>query len=135
GAGEDLPGPLGMGRPGRTNKHHSATGGGGNAGALGARRLLLLTDVAGVLDGDGTLIERLTVRQAADLIRDGVARGGMIPKLMTAMEAVVAGAEGAVILDGRMPHGLLLELFTPEGAGTLITPDRPGVSGDDAPHP
>lgn len=125
--------PIGLGRDGSTYNINADTAAGGIAAALHARRLLLLTDVAGVLDDQGKLIERLTIKEAAGLIRDGVARGGMIPKLMTAMEAVVAGAEGSVILDGRMPHGMLLELFTPEGAGTLITPDVTGADNPPAP--
>ncbi len=124
--------PIGLGRGGETFNINADTAAGAIAAALGARRLLLLTDVPGVLGSDSRLIERLTVAQAGTLIREGVVKGGMIPKLTTAMEAVAAGAEGAVILDGRMPHGLLVELFTSAGAGTLIapeqTPPEPGLS-------
>lgn len=113
--------PIGLGRGGETFNINADTAAGSIASALGARRLLLLTDVPGVLDKEGRLIERLSLDHAKQLIEDGVATGGMIPKLSTAIDAVEAGAEGVVILDGRMPHGLLLELFTPEGAGTLIS--------------
>jgi acetylglutamate kinase len=85
-----------------------------------AARLLLLTDVEGVLDSDGKLIPHLTVAEARALIADGTISGGMIPKIETAIEAVEAGVSGAVILDGRIPHVLLLELFTEHGAGTMI---------------
>jgi acetylglutamate kinase len=86
-----------------------------------AERLILLTDVEGVLDGDKKLIPRLTVAEARDLIKGGTISGGMIPKIETAIDAVLAGVHAAVILDGRIPHVLLLELFTEHGAGTLIT--------------
>ena len=90
------------------------------AGALKAKRMLLLTDVAGVLDGAGELIRQLTVTEAKAAISGGVATGGMIPKLETAMAAVQAGVEAVVILDGRRPHAMLVELFTEHGAGTLV---------------
>jgi acetylglutamate kinase len=93
------------------------------AGALKAERLVLLTDVEGVLDQDKKLIPRLSVREARGLIADGTIFGGMIPKIQTAIDAVEAGVHAAVILDGRIPHVLLLELFTEHGAGTLITAD------------
>jgi len=86
-----------------------------------AERLILLTDVEGVLDQDGKLIPRLTLSEARTLIADGTIKGGMIPKIETAIEAVESGVSAAVILDGRIPHVLLLELFTEHGAGTLIT--------------
>jgi acetylglutamate kinase len=87
---------------------------------LKAKRMLLLTDVAGVLDKDGELIRQLTVAEARHAITDGVATGGMIPKLETAIHAVEAGVEAVVILDGRRPHAMLVELFTEHGAGTLV---------------
>ena len=90
------------------------------AGAIAAERLVLLTDVAGVLGRDGKLIPHLTVAEARALIADGTISGGMIPKVETALEAVEQGVKAAVILDGRAPHALLLELFTEHGAGTLI---------------
>jgi len=90
------------------------------AGALSAKRMLLLTDVPGVLDANGELIRQITVAGARQLIADGVAKGGMIPKLETAIAAVEAGVGAVVILDGRRPHAMLVELFTEHGAGTLI---------------
>ena len=90
------------------------------AGALNAKRMLLLTDVAGVLDANGALMRQMSVAQARAAIDDGVATGGMIPKLETAIAAVQAGVEAVVIMDGRRPHALLVELFTEHGAGTLI---------------
>jgi acetylglutamate kinase len=86
-----------------------------------AARLLLLTDVEGVLDREGKLIPRLSIAEARALIGDEIISGGMIPKIETAIEAVEAGVRAAVILDGRIPHVLLLELFTEHGAGTMIT--------------
>lgn len=90
------------------------------AGALGASRLMLMTDVEGVLDADKNLLTDLSLRRVEALIADGTANGGMIPKLETAMDAVKAGVEAVVVLDGRRSHGLLVELFTDVGAGTLI---------------
>ena len=90
------------------------------ASALGASRLMLLTDIEGVMDGDGNILTDLSNQDAAKLIDDGIAKGGMIPKLTTAMNAVENGVEAVVILDGRRAHGLLVELFTDMGAGTLI---------------
>ena len=113
--------PIGFGPNGETFNVNADTAAGAIAAAVGARRLLLLTDVAGVLDGDGKLIHKLTTAEAGALIDSGVAKGGMIPKLKTAMDAVEGGAGGAVILDGRAPHGMLAELFTAQGAGTLVT--------------
>lgn len=91
------------------------------AGAVDAKRLLLLTDVPGVLDKDGNLIEQLTVEEARGLIADGTITGGMIPKVETCIYAVERGVEGVVILDGKTPHACLIELLTEGGAGTLIT--------------
>jgi acetylglutamate kinase len=90
------------------------------AGALKAKRLLLLTDVPGVLDKSKTLIKQLSTEQARQLIADGTIAGGMIPKVETCIDAVERGVEGVVILDGKVPHAVLLELFTELGAGTLI---------------
>jgi acetylglutamate kinase len=83
----------------------------------------MLTDVAGVLDSDGELITHLSVSDANKLLKQGTIHGGMIPKVETCLEAIKSGVEGAVIIDGRVPHALLLELFTEHGAGTLIEPD------------
>ncbi|WP_348520752.1 acetylglutamate kinase [Algimonas ampicilliniresistens] len=90
------------------------------AAALGASRLMLMTDVEGVMDKDKRLLTDLSRQDVQTLIDDGTAQGGMIPKLTTAMDAVAGGVEAVVILDGRRAHGLLVELFTDEGAGTLI---------------
>jgi len=113
--------PIGVGRKGETFNINADTVAGAVAGALKAERLVLLTDVEGVLDQDKKLIPRLTVSEARNLISDGTISGGMIPKIQTAIDAVEGGVNAAVILDGRIPHVLLLELFTEHGAGTLIT--------------
>ena len=113
--------PVGVGTRGETYNINADTVAGAVAGALNAERLVLLTDVEGVLDKDKKLVPRLTVREARDLIADGTISGGMIPKIQTAIDAVESGVKAAVILDGRIPHVLLLELFTEHGAGTLIT--------------
>ena len=90
------------------------------AGALRAMGMLLLTDVRGVLDANGDLIRQMTLAEAREAIASGVATGGMIPKLETAIAAVESGVEAVVILDGRRPHAMLTELFTEHGSGTLI---------------
>lgn len=113
--------PIGVGLKGETFNINADTVAGSVAGAMSAARLLLLTDVEGVLDKDGKLIPRLTVAEARELIEDGTISGGMIPKVQTVIDAVEAGVHAAVILDGRIPHVLLLELFTEHGAGTMIT--------------
>jgi len=113
--------PVGVGRHGESYNINADTVAGAVAGAMQAERLVLLTDVEGVLDKDGKLIQRLTLGEARARIADGTIKGGMIPKIETAIEAVESGVSAAVILDGRIPHVLLLELFTQHGAGTLIT--------------
>jgi acetylglutamate kinase len=113
--------PVGVGRDGESYNINADTAAGAVAGAMGAERLILLTDVEGVLDKDGKLIPKLTLSEARTLIADGTIKGGMIPKIETAIDAVESGVSAAVILDGRIPHVLLLELFTEHGAGTLIT--------------
>ena len=113
--------PIGVGPKGETFNINADTVAGAVACALNAERLILLTDVEGVLDQDKKLISRLTVSEARGLIADGTISGGMIPKIQTAIDAVEGGVHAAVILDGRIPHVLLLELFTEHGAGTLIT--------------
>jgi acetylglutamate kinase len=112
--------PVGVGPDGQNFNINADTAAGAVAAALKAKRVLFLTDVAGVLDKSGALIKQLTCAEARGLIDDGTAQGGMIPKLETAMQAVEKGAEAAVILDGRKPHALLMELFTEHGAGTLV---------------
>jgi acetylglutamate kinase len=113
--------PIGVGPKGETFNINADTVSGAIAGALKAERLILLTDVEGVLDQEKKLIPRLSVREARALIADGTISGGMIPKIQTAIDAVESGVNATVILDGRIPHVLLLELFTEHGAGTLIT--------------
>jgi acetylglutamate kinase len=113
--------PVGVGRHGETFNINADTVAGSVAGAVNAERLVLLTDVEGVLDQEGKLISRLSLGEARALIADGTISGGMIPKIQTAIDAVEGGVNAAVILDGRIPHVLLLELFTQHGAGTLIT--------------
>ncbi|HEY8874144.1 MAG TPA: acetylglutamate kinase [Stellaceae bacterium] len=111
--------PIGIGADGETYNINADTVAGAVAAAVKARRFLLLTDVDGVLDADKRLITELTAGEARRLIADGTISGGMIPKVETCLAAVEGGVEAAVIVDGRVPHAILLELFT-EGAGTLI---------------
>lgn len=112
--------PVGVGRQGETYNVNADTAAGAVAAALKAERLLLLTDVEGVKDRDGDVITDLSPEQCQRLIEDGVIAGGMIPKVRTALDAVEGGVGAAVILDGRAPHAVLLELFTAHGAGTLL---------------
>jgi acetylglutamate kinase len=112
--------PVGIGDDGQTYNINADTVAAAVAGALNATRLLMLTDVPGVLDKDKTLIPSLTVADVAARIDDGTITGGMIPKVENCVEAVRQGVRGAVILDGRVPHACLLELFTEAGPGTLI---------------
>jgi acetylglutamate kinase len=112
--------PVAPGRDGATYNINADTFAGAIAGSLGAKRLLFLTDVAGVLDRNGELISELSVSEAKELIADGTISGGMIPKVETCLEALENGVEGVVILNGKTPHVVLVELFTEHGAGTLI---------------
>ena len=112
--------PIGAGEDGHTYNINADTMAGAIAAALGAARLFLLTDVAGVLDQSGALLTDLNPARIAGLKADGTISGGMIPKLETCVHAVEAGCEAAVVLDGRVPHAMLLEIFTSRGAGTLI---------------
>lgn len=112
--------PIGVGPAGETYNINADTVAGAVASAIGAARLLLLTDVIGVLDKAGELIPELTVEQVRALRADGTIHGGMIPKVETCTTAVQNGVDAAVILDGRVPHALLLEIFTDRGIGTLI---------------
>jgi acetylglutamate kinase len=112
--------PIGAGEDGHTYNINADTMAGAVAAALGAARLFLLTDVPGVLDKDRNLLTDLTPADIALLQADGTISGGMIPKLETCVHAVEAGCEAAVVLDGRVPHAMLLEIFTSRGAGTLI---------------
>jgi acetylglutamate kinase len=112
--------PVGVGSDGTTYNINSDDAAGAIAGALGATRLLMLTDVAGVLDAEHRLIADLSADAAQEAIADGTITGGMIPKVENCLKAIQQGARGAVILDGRVPHAVLLELFTEAGPGTLI---------------
>ncbi|WEK45211.1 MAG: acetylglutamate kinase [Candidatus Andeanibacterium colombiense] len=112
--------PIGAGEDGQTYNINADTMAGAIAAALGAARLFLLTDVPGVLDKDKNLLTDLTPADINRLQQDGTISGGMIPKLETCIHAVEAGCEAAVVLDGRVPHAMLLEFFTSRGAGTLI---------------
>ncbi|MGJ8527464.1 acetylglutamate kinase [Maritalea sp.] len=112
--------PIAAGKNGDTFNINADTFAGAIASAMDAKRFLLLTDVEGVLDKDGKLIPDMDVEGAQKLIKDGVAKGGMIPKLETAIDAVESGVEGVVIVNGKTEHAVLLELFTEHGAGTLI---------------
>ena len=113
--------PIGIGAAGETYNINADTAAGAIAGAVGAMRLLMLTDVAGVLDENGKVIPHLSRDRALAMIKSGAIAGGMIPKVETCLEALDAGVGGVVILDGRVEHAVLLELFTEHGAGTLIS--------------
>lgn len=113
--------PVAAGDDGATYNVNADTFAGAIAGALGAKRLLLLTDVPGVFDKNKQLIKELKVDQIRSLIADGTITGGMIPKVETCIYALEKGVEGVVILDGKIPHAVLVELLTDHGAGTLIT--------------
>jgi acetylglutamate kinase len=115
--------PIGWGPDGHTYNINADTVAGAIAGALHARKLILLTDVEGVLDADGKLISQLPMSAAERMLADGTASGGMIPKLQTCLTALRAGVGAVHILDGRLPHVLLLETFTEAGVGTKIDPD------------
>jgi len=115
--------PLGVGAAGETYNINADTVAGAVAAAVGAVRLLLLTDVSGVLDKQGEHLENLTLSQVRALMQDGTIYGGMIPKLETCIAAVEEGVDAAVILDGRIAHAMLLEVFTDRGVGTLVRRD------------
>ena len=112
--------PIATDADGETYNINADTMAGAIAAAVGAARLMLLTDVPGVLSKEKALLTDLTPAAIERLIADGTISGGMIPKLETCLDAVKAGVDAAVILDGRVPHGLLLEIFTRQGAGTLV---------------
>jgi len=112
--------PISADKAGDGYNINADTAAGVIASALGASRLMLLTDIQGVMDNDGNLLTDLSTDEARELIKNGTAKGGMIPKLTTAINAVEYDVEAVVILDGRRAHGLLVELFTDMGAGTLI---------------
>jgi acetylglutamate kinase len=112
--------PVGISRDGHTLNINADTFASALSAKMKAKRLLLLTDVAGVLDNNQRLIPRLTVAEARRLIKNGTISGGMIPKVEACVEVVEAGVEAVVIIDGRVPHCVLLELFTEHGVGTLV---------------
>ncbi len=116
--------PLGAGRNGETLNVNGDTAAGAIAAALNADRLLLLTDVAGVMDANKNVLTDLTDTQVAELTKNGVIAGGMIPKTQTCLDALQGGVRAAVILDGRAPNACLLELFTDHGAGSIIRTAR-----------
>lgn len=115
--------PIGVGDDGHTYNINADTMAGAVASALRASRLFLLTDVAGVLDKKGSLLTDLNPSTIKELQKDGTISGGMIPKLETCVKTVMGGVDAAVILDGRVPHAMLLEIFTSKGAGTLVRDD------------
>ncbi|MBT5107823.1 MAG: acetylglutamate kinase [Rhodospirillaceae bacterium] len=115
--------PIGIGADGETYNINADTAAGAIAVAAKATRLLMLTDVEGVLDKDGALIQEMSVADAHDRRTDGTLTGGMIPKVETCVDAITGGVEGAVIVDGRAPHAILLEIFTEHGSGTMIRRD------------
>ncbi len=117
--------PVGVGWNGETFNVNADTAAGAIAAATNAKRLLLLTDVAGVLDKNKELISELKIGDVAELIANGTVTGGMIPKVESAVAVVESGVEGVIILDGRVPHSVLLELLTPHGVGTRVS--RAGV--------
>jgi len=114
--------PIGVGPNGETYNINADTAAGAIASAMSAAKLIMLTDVAGVLDGEGELISSLNMAQTRDLLAGGAVKGGMIPKLKTCLSALQDQTDAAHILDGRIPHSLLLEIFTAHGTGTMIVP-------------
>ncbi|MEL6963441.1 MAG: acetylglutamate kinase [Pseudomonadota bacterium] len=113
--------PIGVGNDGQTYNINADTSAGALAAALKAQKLIMLTDVEGVLDGDGRLMPNFTATRAKELMTSGIITGGMIPKLETCLSALESGVEAAHILDGRRPHVVLLEIFTEAGVGTKIS--------------
>lgn len=120
--------PIGVGEKGETYNINADTAAGAIASALAATKLLMLTDVPGILNKDGELISELSMEEARALIQDGTISGGMIPKVETCIAALENETEAAHILDGRIPHVLLVETFTEHGASTMISRDDHGMS-------
>jgi len=117
--------PVGVGQNGETYNINADLVAGSIAGALQAKKLFLMTDVPGVLNADGELISSITIAEAADMMQDETLRGGMIPKVNCAVEALQSGVGKVHIVDGRVPHSILLEMFTDAGIGTEIVRKRP----------
>lgn len=115
--------PVASGDDGATYNINADTAAGAIAASVEATRLMMLTDVSGVLDKNGKHIQRLNIKEAQALIADGTIKGGMIPKVETCIDAIKGGVQAAVILDGRARHAVLVELFTEDGSGTIITKD------------
>lgn len=113
--------PIGVGENGETYNINADSAAGAIASALAAQKLIMLTDVPGVLDKNGKLISKLTVSEAKKFIKNGTISGGMIPKVETCLDAILNHTEAAHVLDGRIPHVLLLELFTEHGTGTMLS--------------
>ncbi len=113
--------PLGLGKDGQTYNINADTAAGAISSSLKASRMIMLTDVPGVLDERGKLIEEMTSSEAKKFISKGIVTAGMIPKVETCIEAVDSGTDAAIIIDGRAPHAVLMELFTEHGGGTMIT--------------
>ena len=112
--------PIGVGEDGRAYNINADLVAGKVAAILGAEKLILLTNTRGVLDGEGSLLTGLSARRVDELIADGTIHGGMLPKVACALDAVNSGVKTALIVDGRIEHAVLLELFTDQGIGTLI---------------
>ena len=112
--------PLGMGDDGRTYNINADVVAGSIAKEINARRLLLMTDVEGVLDENQKLISEINLNRANEMLKNNIISGGMIPKINTCLDAISNGVRGVVIVDGRKPHSILFELFSDKGAGTLI---------------
>ena len=126
--------PIGVGPEGETLNINADTFAAAIAVAMKAKRLLLLTDVDGVLDNEGRLVRSMTTAEAQGLIEDGTITGGMIPKIESCMDVIAEGVEAVVIINGKVPHAVLLELFTEHGAGTLIERRRPRGARTRAPR-
>lgn len=113
--------PIGVGDDGRSYNINADLVAGALAAKLQAEKLILLTNTPGLLDADGNLMTGLNAREVEKLIEEGVIHGGMLPKIRTALDAVQSGVERAHIIDGRVEHAVILEVFTNEGVGTLIS--------------